>query len=63
MIIELLIISKITKSRAEAKRLVCQGQVKVNGLVYESDKLFEPIQITEPLIIYSRNQEVTFEKI
>lgn len=62
-ITELLILSKIATDKAEAKRLVYQGQIKVNGEIYNSSLLLDPIYIKSIIVIKYRSMEVAFEKI
>lgn len=62
-LIDILILSKLVKSRADAKRLIVQGQVMVNGKFHNGNNIFDPIEINEDTRIICRNQVVTFEEL
>lgn len=61
-IIQLLLKGNLCKSNAEAKRLIYQEQVKVNGNTHNGENIFDPIEIEDNLIIQCRNKQVHYEK-
>ena len=57
-IIDLLVETGLCKSRAEAKRLIYQDGVKVNGEVHSGHNIFDPINLDNPLILECRNKVI-----
>jgi len=58
-IIDLLILTNITKSKGEGRRLVTQGGIKVNGeKVLEVDKVFFPNGLTKGDFIIQKGKKV-----
>jgi hypothetical protein len=62
-IIEILIKSGIASSNADAKRLIYQGKVKVNGITHNGKNIFDPVELKPGIEIECRNKVVTYDKL